>query len=298
MNITEYIRQWADRIEATMAKLLPGEDVEPPVIHRAMRYSSLGGGKRLRGILAVSACRAAGGREETALPLAAALEMIHAYSLVHDDLPCMDDDDMRRGKPANHKVFGEAMAVLAGDALLTRGFWVLGRLPELTGVAGETALAILREVSEAAGTSGLIGGQVLDVEAEGRAAILAVEHLEGIHRRKTGALFRASVLSGALLGGAPAEKLQPFAAYAEALGLLFQIVDDILDVVGDARAMGKGVGRDRRRDKATYPALLGLDGAQEMARREAERALEAARELGAQGDVLGALVEYVHRRDR
>ena len=160
-----------------------------------MRYSALGGGKRLRGVLAVTACRAAGGDEVAALPLAAAIEMIHAYSLVHDDLPAMDDDDMRRGKPTNHKVFGEGMAILAGDALLTQAFLVLARLPELISVSAETTVHVIREISEAAGTVGLIGGQVADLEAEGRANV-AVEELQSIHPRKTGALFRASVRSG------------------------------------------------------------------------------------------------------
>src|SRR5690554_1100045 len=163
-----YVAEQARAVEKAMDELLPPEQDAPATIHRAMRYSALGGGKRLRGVLVVTACRAAGGSERTALPLAAALEMLHAYSLVHDDLPAMDDDDLRRGKPTAHKVFGEGMAVLAGDALLTRAFWVIGRLPALVGVSAEKTLAIVEEVTDAAGTMGLIGGQVADLEAAGR----------------------------------------------------------------------------------------------------------------------------------
>ncbi|HLT58066.1 MAG TPA: farnesyl diphosphate synthase [Limnochordales bacterium] len=298
MRVAAYLEQWAARVEAALDELLPPVHQPPPVIHESMRYSALGGGKRLRGVLAVTACKAAGGEPQQALPLAAALEMIHAYSLVHDDLPCMDDDDLRRGKPTNHKVFGEAIAVLAGDALLTHAFWVLGRLPQLAGITPATALAIIEEVAAAAGTAGLIGGQVADLEAEGRAGQVSGEELRSIHARKTGALFRASVRAGALLGGATEPVLAALTRYSEELGLAFQITDDILDVVGDPAAMGKAAGRDQARAKATYPAVYGLERARRMAAEAIDRACAAVEPLGDAGAVLVDLVRWLGTRDR
>lgn len=298
VDATAYVSEWAEAVEESLDELLPAEDEEPSTIHRAMRYSALGGGKRLRGVLAVTACRAAGGDEVAALPLAAAIEMIHAYSLVHDDLPAMDDDDMRRGKPTNHKVFGEGMAILAGDALLTQAFLVLARLPELISVSAETTVHVIREISEAAGTVGLIGGQVADLEAEGRANV-AVEELQSIHARKTGALFRASVRTGALLAGASLETLQALTTYADAFGLAFQIADDILDVTGDAEVLGKQTGRDSQQAKATYPALVGLEQARQMAAEAAVDARAAVAALPSPArDVLEYLADFAVRRDR
>lgn len=294
----EYVAYWAEAVEAELDKLLPSETQDPPTIHRSMRYSALGGGKRLRAVLTVAACRAGGSDERKALPLAAALEMIHAYSLVHDDLPAMDNDDMRRGKPTNHKVFGEGIAILAGDALLTHAFWVLGRLPELAGVTDRQALAVIREVTDAAGTLGLIGGQVADLEAEGRHDV-TVEELRRIHVRKTGALFRACVRSGALLADAPADVLASLTAYADAFGLAFQIADDLLDVVGDAQRLGKQTGRDEAQAKATYPKLLGVDAARRMAREAAAAARQAVAALPSPArDVLQYLADFAVERDR
>ncbi len=298
MNAAQHLEYWAKRVEASLDALLPPEQAAPPVIHRAMRYSTLGGGKRLRGVLAVTACQAAGGDPERALPLAAALEMIHAYSLIHDDLPCMDDADLRRGKPSCHKVFGEAMALLAGDALLTHAFWVLGRLPELAGAPAHAALAIVNEVGAAASTAGLIGGQVADLEGEGRAEQITGDVLQAIHERKTGALFRASLRTGALLGHPSAEVLAALTRYGEELGLAFQITDDILDVVGDAASMGKRAGQDQQRQKATYPALFGLERARTMAAEAIERACAAVEPLGDAGSLLADLVRWLGSRDR
>lgn len=267
----EALARRAAAVEEALARLLPADDRFPETIHRAMRYSALGGGKRLRGALALAAASAAGGDEERALPVAAALEMIHAYSLVHDDLPCMDDDDMRRGKPTCHRVFGEAVAVLAGDALLTRAFEVLADLPRLSGIESARALRIVAEVAAAAGTDGLIGGQVVDLESEGRD--VGEETLQYIHSRKTGALFRVSLVAGALAGGGRDDALEALVEYGRAFGLAFQITDDLLDVVGEAAALGKAVGRDADRCKATYVRLFGLEGA----RAKAEEAGAAAR---------------------
>lgn len=298
VDAEEYMSCWAAAVEEELDKLLPPETQDPATIHRSMRYSALGGGKRLRAVLALVGCRSAGGREERALPLAAALEMIHAYSLVHDDLPAMDDDDLRRGKPTNHKVFGEGIAILAGDALLTHAFWILGRLPELAGATAEQTLAVIREVTDAAGTMGLIGGQVADLEAEGRTDV-TLEHLRSIHVRKTGALFRACLRSGALLADASTETLQRLTTYADAFGLAFQIADDVLDVTGDARLLGKHTGRDAAQAKATYPKLLGLDAARQMAADAAVAARQAVAGLPSPArDVLEYLAAFAVQRDR
>lgn len=298
VNAQQYVAHWAAAVERELDKLLPPESQEPPTIHKSMRYSALGGGKRLRGALAVTACRAAGGTETKGLPLAAAIEMIHAYSLVHDDLPAMDDDDLRRGKPTNHKVFGEGMAILAGDALLTHAFGVLGRLPELAGATAEQTLAIIREVTDAAGTLGLIGGQVADLEAEGRTDV-TVDELRSIHARKTGALFRACVRCGALLGGASGDVLERLTRYADAFGLAFQIADDILDVTGDERALGKHTGRDAAQAKATYPALLGLESARRMAQEASGEAQRIVAGLPSPArEVLQYLARFAVQRDR
>lgn len=293
-----YVTDWAEAVEGALADLLPPESDEPTIIHRAMRYSALGGGKRLRGVLAVTAARAVGGTEAVALPLSAALEMIHAYSLVHDDLPAMDDDDLRRGKPTNHKVFGEGIAVLAGDALLTQAFWVLGRLPTLAGVGKDTTLKIIHEVTAAAGTMGLIGGQVADLEAEGRNKI-TLDELRAIHMRKTGALFRASVRCGAMLADASLRELDALTAYADAFGLAFQIADDILDVTGDEQTLGKRIGSDSDQNKATYPALVGLETARAMAEEAVADACRAVTSLASPArDVLQQLAQFSISRDR
>lgn len=295
---SSYLTPWARRIDEALDSLLPGLGEDPSVIHESMRYSALGGGKRLRGVLAVSACAAAGGEPERALPLAAALEMVHAYSLVHDDLPAMDDDALRRGKPTNHIRFGEDIAILAGDGLLTHAFIVLSRLPELSGIDAARALAIVAEVAEAGGTAGLIGGQVADLQAEGRGDELAVEELRAIHARKTGALFRASVRTGALLAGADEAMLRTLNEYADNFGIAFQIADDVLDVVGDEAALGKRVGSDAAREKSTYVSLFGAERAAESARQAAAAAAAAARSLGARGEMLERMALFAVERDR
>lgn len=331
----EALAQGARAVEAALELLLPPADAYPAVIHEAMRYSTLGGGKRLRGILVREAARL--GREfaepQSHVPLtpsprvtpeamqaaggvgalSAAVEMIHAYSLVHDDLPCMDDDDMRRGRPTTHKVFGEGMAVLAGDALLTRAFEVLGRLP-WAGVSPGATLAVTGEIAVAAGTAGLVGGQVADLQAEGSLAATggtagttsddnrrgpdARELLSFIHAHKTGALFEACLRSGAILGGLDEAALAQVTEYARGFGIAFQIVDDLLDVEGDAGQLGKKTGRDERKGKLTYPALYGLDASRRMAREQVERAKAALVSFGEAGRFLRELAEFVIRRER
>ena len=243
-----------EQVDFHLERLLPGNDVPPEELHAAMRYSVFAGGKRLRPVLAVSSYYACGGVGDSIYRYAGALELIHTYSLIHDDLPCMDDDDFRRGQPTLHKKFSEYIAVLAGDALHALAFEILAE-------SGDTR--IVTEVSRAIGTRGMIGGQVADVQAEGRSVTLA--EVEGIHRRKTAALITASIKIGALLAKAPDNVVGQLASYAERLGLAFQIVDDILDVEGDFETLGKTVGADSRLEKATYPKVVGLEKSKKIA---------------------------------
>ena len=259
----------------------------------SMEYSLTAGGKRLRPILLMAAADAAGGRGEDYLTSACAVEMIHTYSLIHDDLPAMDDDDYRRGKLTNHKVYGAGLATLAGDALLTMAFELLARQQ---GVPAETMLRVVREISEAVGANGMVGGQALDLASEGKR--IDMDTLRRMHMAKTGALFRASVRSGAILGGADETQLAALTEYAEAFGLAFQITDDILDVTGDAAAIGKPVGSDERNHKSTYVTLISLEEAKRLAREAADRAHEALAPLGRNAAFLDELAEYLVTRDR
>lgn len=294
MSFQEYAKRYIPFVESALEEYLPPETDHPNIIHRAMRYSTLGGGKRLRALLAIAGCEAVGGDIHQLPPLLAAIESIHAYSLVHDDLPCMDDDDYRRGKPTNHKIFGEGIAVLAGDALLTLGFHLLSRLPEL-GVSSEITVQLVSELGQAAGTYGLIGGQVVDLQSEGK--LVDEKTLKYIHTHKTGALFRFSVRSGALIGGADPSQLAMIDTFAKEFGLAFQITDDILDVVGDASKLGKAVGSDIRQDKATYVSVYGLEEAKRMAEESVQRAEAAIASLGENGKPLVDMARYILVRD-
>ncbi|MGE5507115.1 MAG: polyprenyl synthetase family protein [Chitinophagales bacterium] len=294
MNLFERWAEDAHLIEAALAAALPSAGTPPVRLHAAMRYATLGGGKRLRGFLALLAARAAGGEAEQALPAACALEMVHAYSLIHDDLPCMDDDDWRRGRPATHRVFGEAFALLAGDALLTQAFAVLGAAAAEVAPAGRVAQAVA-ELAMAAGSLGMAGGQADDLDGERRDLSLA--QLESIHRRKTGALVRGSLRLGGLLGGADEASLEQLTRYGEALGLAFQITDDLLDVEGEQEKTGKTVGKDAARAKATYPRLLGVEGARRKACEAVAEAKVAAGALGEGGLFLTELADFVLARD-
>lgn len=292
MNFKEELKKRAAMVEEALDRYLPPDDAYPPLIHQAMRYSAMGGGKRLRPALVMAGAEAVGGAVADVLPAACAIELIHTYSLIHDDLPAMDDDDYRRGKPTNHKVYGEAVAVLAGDALLTLAFKMLA---ENKCSSPENVLRVIQEVAEGAGTFGLIGGQVVDTFSAGEE--IGENTLEYIHRHKTGALYRVSVRSGAILAGAAEEQLASLTEYAEYLGLAFQIKDDILDIEGDEKKIGKPVGSDLKNKKATYPALFGLEKSREKARQAAERAREALRPFGSEADFLRLLVQFVIDRD-
>jgi geranylgeranyl diphosphate synthase type II len=272
MEIEADLVRTRERIETALAAHLPSENEEPATIHRAMRYSVFAGGKRLRPLLVVFSGEMVGGRDETLLPAACAVEMLHTYSLIHDDLPAMDDDDLRRGKPTCHKVFGEALAILAGDALLTRAFEVLAQLPA---DPARRALAV-GILSRAAGTAGMVGGQVYDLAAEGEAP--DETRLETIHRMKTASLFSACAEIGAVVCGGTEDLRKRLAAFGEALGLAFQIQDDLLDEVGSEAETGKRVRKDRTRRKMTYPALFGIERSRAQVRawtEQAERSLEA-----------------------
>jgi geranylgeranyl diphosphate synthase type II len=291
MDFNEELKKRAALVEETLDLLLPGNNVYPPLIHQAMRYSVMGGGKRLRPVLVMAGAEAVGGKATDVLHAACAFELIHTYSLVHDDLPAMDNDDYRRGKLTNHKVYGEATAVLAGDALLTLAFQLLS---ESKG-APEDVLRVIHEAAIGAGTLGLIGGQVVDTLSEG--IELNEDTLEYIHRHKTGALYKISVRAGAILAGASDEQLEALTRYAENLGLAFQIKDDILDIEGDENKIGKPVGSDTRNNKATYPAIFGLNESHAKARRATEQALAALQSFGAEADFLRAMAYFVIERD-
>jgi geranylgeranyl diphosphate synthase type II len=282
-------------VDPALDRCLPPEGEWPATIHRAVRYSLFAGGKRIRPALVLAAGDAVGGSRDEVLPLALAVEMIHTYSLIHDDLPAMDNDDLRRGKPTSHKVFGEAIAILAGDALLTRAFHLLAEVP-----TGWDAARLRRRLQasallgEASGTTGLIGGQVEDLESENRAIPAAA--LERLHRAKTGALLRACVVGGALLGGADEAQRAALERFAGAIGLAFQVVDDVLDATGDAQQLGKTAGKDQAAHKATYVSVHGLERAREMARGLLDEALQALQPFGVRGALLESLARLIVER--
>ena len=259
-----------------------------------MRYSLFSGGKRIRPILALASGEAVGATVERVLPFACALEMIHTYSLIHDDLPAMDDDDLRRGKPTNHTVFGEGMAILAGDGLLTEAFRVMAEGVLRNGQNRAAVLRALREVATAAGATGMVGGQVADLEAESKKPTRA--RVEYIHTRKTAALIRAAVRAGALVGGARPAQCARLDRYGAALGLAFQIADDILDVEGSTDKTGKRAGRDAQLHKVTYPAAVGMDNAKRRARELLDEALEALKPLGLPAEPLRQIAAFIVER--
>jgi geranylgeranyl diphosphate synthase type II len=290
MKLQEYLSERIQLVEAYLEQHMPQETIYPEKIHEAMRYSVFAGGKRLRPVLTIAACEAVGGTAAAVLPAACALELIHTYSLVHDDLPAMDNDDYRRGRLTNHKVYGEAMAILAGDGLLTLAFnFIAKNLP--AGADPAKVVAVIREVSEAAGTLGMIGGQVVDMESENKQTSL--ETLNYIHHHKTGALFKAAVRAGGILAGAANLQLAALTDYAENLGLAFQITDDILDVEGDSALLGKPVGSDEKNNKATYPALIGLEQSKKMAEKYVAMAGESLRIFGENGRYLKEIATYL-----
>ncbi len=291
MDLNRYLKDRQNFVDKALDHHLPASDLLPGSLHQAMRYSVFAGGKRLRPILMLAACEAVGGDSETALPAACALEMIHTYSLIHDDLPAMDDDDFRRGRPTCHKVYGDALAILAGDALLTEAFILLSGMAVEQSPLREAASRAMQIIARSAGSRGMVGGQVVDMDSEGKEIDLPT--LEYIHTHKTGALILASVQAGALLGGGDEAACDALTRYAEAAGLAFQIADDILDIVGDQELLGKDVGSDEARGKATYPALLGLSEARRRALELRDIALESLSGFGAAAEPLRQIAHYI-----
>ena len=289
-----YLAERRALVDEALDGFLPPQQTYPAVIFEAARYSLFAGGKRLRPILCLAAAEAVGGQIHTVLPAACALEMIHTYSLIHDDLPAMDDDDFRRGRPTSHKVFGEGIAVLAGDALLTEAFALLTDRGRLPGIPPERLLDVGSEIAAAAGYLGMVGGQVLDILSEGKQVDL--ETLQAIHRRKTGALIRVSLRAGAILAGVAPEALAALTGYGERIGLAFQIADDILNVEGDRALLGKGTGSDAARGKVTFPALLGLAASRLRAEALILEALGALAGFDGRAEPLRGIARYVLAR--
>ena len=291
MKLPDFFESDRAAVEAALEKFLPPVEVQPSSIHEAMRYSVFAGGKRLRPIMCVESARMFSDLPDAAIPAACAFEFIHTYSLIHDDLPALDNDDLRRGKPTCHKKFGEAIAILAGDALLTLAFETLAKSP----IEPQRGVQIVSEAARAAGTvRGMIGGQVADLEAE-RKPIELME-LEFIHRSKTAALIRTSIVAGAIAGGAEEQDVERLRSFGEYIGWAFQVVDDILDVEESSAALGKTAGKDLAQQKATYPALLGLERSREVATELAGKALSELDFYGARGDRLRQLGEFLVAR--
>ena len=293
-DLDAYLKERQRLVDAALDRFLPAEDTPPPSVHRAMRYSVLAGGKRLRPVLVIAGAELVGAQPSSVMPTACALEMIHTYSLIHDDLPAMDDDDYRRGRLTNHKVFGDAIAILAGDALLTYAFQLVAENAALAGVDAKVVCDVVAEIAEAAGTVGMVGGQVVDIESEGKT--ITPEQLEYIHVHKTAALIRASLSVGARLGGADAAALAAVRDAGQSLGLAFQIVDDILDVEGSLETLGKTAGSDERKQKVTYPALHGIEASRREARRLIERTKSRLAVFGARSAPVCALADFVVER--
>jgi geranylgeranyl diphosphate synthase, type II len=292
VNLKTYTASRQKTIDRALDRFLPKENTKPATIHKAMRYSLFAGGKRLRPILCLAAAEACGGKIDHALPFACAMECIHTYSLVHDDLPSMDNDDFRRGRPTCHKVFGDGIAVLAGDALLTIAFEIVSHAKP---TPRYDASILLREVAVAAGSQKLIAGQVADLEAEGKNAGRA--ELRYIHENKTAAILTTSVRLGAMSANANAKQLEAITDFGRSLGLAFQVIDDILDVTQTSEKLGKSAGKDVAAKKATYPAVIGLAKSRAEAKRLTRKAHDALSIFGPKGDALHALANYLLKRE-
>jgi geranylgeranyl diphosphate synthase type II len=292
MSLAAYLKDRQKLVERGLNRFLPRARTKPATIHEAMRYSLFAGGKRLRPILAIAAAEACGGSAERALPAACAVECIHTYSLIHDDLPCMDDDDLRRGRPTSHKVYGEGIAVLAGDALLTIAFEILA---EAIPTSRYTIAALIRELANASGSRWLIAGQVLDLEGEGMK--ITGEQLRFIHRAKTAALLTTSIRLGAMSANATDKQLAALTSFGQSLGLAFQVIDDILDVTQTTEKLGKTAGKDVQATKATFPALFGLERSRVEARKLTESAHNSLAIFGGKGARLREISDYLLARE-
>jgi geranylgeranyl diphosphate synthase type II len=292
MDLQRCLKLYATQVDEALDRFLPKASMKPATIHRAMRYSLFAGGKRMRPVLTLVAAEACGGDAEVALPAACAVECVHTYSLIHDDLPCMDDDDLRRGRATSHKVFGEGIAVLAGDAMLTQAFEILAQARPTTRYP---VAVMIRELATAAGSLQLIAGQVADLEGEGKPTSRA--QLRFIHERKTAAMIEASLRLGAMSANATAKKVEALTLFGRNLGLAFQVIDDILDVTQTSEKLGKSAGKDVAAQKATFPAVIGLEASRREAQRLTAAALAALKPFGAQGDTLRAIADYLLKRE-
>ncbi|PBF91431.1 polyprenyl synthetase family protein [Clostridioides difficile] len=294
MEFKQCLKEKASFVEKVLKEYMPKEEGYQKTVIEAMNYSLSAGGKRLRPILTLEACKIVGGNEDEAIPFAIAIEMIHTYSLIHDDLPALDNDDLRRGRPTNHKVYGEAMGILAGDALLNYAFEVM-LAGSINKENPEKYLKSINEIAKGAGIYGMIGGQVVDVESENKQ--IEKEKLDYIHMNKTAAMMVGCMRAGATIGGANSEQMEEITKYAKNIGLSFQIVDDILDIVGDEAKLGKKVGSDIENHKSTYPSLLGLDKSKEIAHNLIDEAKKSIEKLSDDVDFLKGLAEYIIDRE-
>ncbi|MEQ9618874.1 MAG: polyprenyl synthetase family protein [Deltaproteobacteria bacterium] len=294
-DIESYLTERRNLIDRKIDFYLKGGGPSHPGLIEAMRYSALAGGKRLRPILMIAASEAVGGEAEKVLPVACAVEMIHTYSLIHDDLPSMDDDSLRRGIPTNHNVFGEATAILAGDALLTDAFNLMVREGLSGGIDPMVICEVVMDVSHAAGSSGMIEGQAMDLALEGTSEV-AVGEVERMHALKTGAIIKVSVTAGARIGGADEEQLEKFESYARSIGLAYQIIDDVLDIEG-GKKLGKERGADAKRRKSTYPELVGLEESRRKVSELTQNALRQLRDMGPEAEALREIAVYLGCRN-
>ena len=294
-DLNAYLTEKTSGINASLESILKTSG-PPDRMLQAMTYSLMAGGKRIRPILCLAATEAVGGETQDVMPAACALEMVHTYSLIHDDLPAMDNDDLRRGKATCHRAFDEATAILAGDALLTLAFQILSSIKLSESLPATKWLNIIQLISHAAGYCGMIQGQMLDIASEGRQ--LTLEELETLHRLKTGALIEASLSSGAVLGSAASKELEMLEGYAQNIGLAFQVTDDILNIEGDPEIMGKAVGTDKASHKSTYPALLGLDESKAYAKKLIENALQSLESFDHRAEPLRAIATYIIERQK
>ncbi len=288
-DLMNYLQSRQALIEENLERFVPV--LYPVRLYESMRYSLLAGGKRLRPVLCLATCELAGGTTDMAMPTACALEMIHTMSLIHDDLPSMDNDDYRRGLPTNHKIYGEAMAILAGDALLAYAFQVIA---ETEAVSAQRVLEVVRRLGLAASATGLVGGQVVDIESEGKQ--IALETLQYIHEHKTGALLEISVVSGALLGGASSAQVELLSSYAHKVGLAFQIIDDVLDITATDEQLGKTAGKDLAQAKATYPSFWGIEASKAKAQQLIAEAKATLKPFGEKAVILEHLADFITQR--
>ena len=290
----KYLGECKEFIDKAIPQFLPEKNGYPQSIHESMHYSLFAGGKRLRPSLLIAAAEAVGGSRNDVLPFAVAVEFLHTYTLIHDDLPALDNDSLRRGKPTNHKVFGEAIAILAGDALLTQAFVLMTNPHQMEAISHKNILRTTQEIAKAMSSTGVIGGQVVDLESEGKK--IDASTLEYIHIYKTGFFFKACVRGGAILSDASHAQLGALSRYGAHIGLAFQIIDDILDIVGNKEELGKDIGSDIDKDKATYPALFGLEDSKKKAESLVDEALECLEEFDERADPLREIARFFVQR--